>query len=119
MPLPMRDFNQCRGGKPVKRGEGVAGFGGALVVIAQRPIHGGGPGGGRSKPSGSSASGSRLTTSRDSNQARRDLLKNYSPVSSTAMKAFWGMLTEPMDFIFCLPRFWASRSLRLRLTSPP
>jgi len=44
---------------------------------------------------------------------------NYSPVSSTAMNAFCGMLTEPIDFIFCLPFFWASSSLRLRLTSPP
>lgn len=43
----------------------------------------------------------------------------HSPVSSTAMNAFCGMFTEPMDFIFCFPFFWASSSLRLRLTSPP
>jgi len=38
MPLPMRDFNQCRGGKPVKRGEGVAGFGGAVVVDCAKEL---------------------------------------------------------------------------------
>lgn len=47
------------------------------------------------------------------------LFGHHSLVSSTAMNAFCGMLTLPIDFIFSLPFFWASRSLRLRVTSPP
>ena len=35
------------------------------------------------------------------------------------MKASWGTSTRPMDFIFFLPSFWRSRSLRLRVMSPP
>jgi len=46
-------------------------------------------------------------------------LTHSSLVSSTAMNAVWGMLTLPTFFIRSLPFFWASSSLRLRLTSPP
>ena len=42
-----------------------------------------------------------------------------SPVSSTARNAFWGMSTEPIDFIRFLPSFCFSHSLRLRVMSPP
>lgn len=44
---------------------------------------------------------------------------NYSSCSSTAMKASWGMTTMPTDFMRFLPSFCFSRSLRLRVTSPP
>jgi hypothetical protein len=37
----------------------------------------------------------------------------------TSMKACCGMCTEPMDFIRFLPSFCFSRSLRLRVISPP
>ena len=40
-------------------------------------------------------------------------------VLRTSMKASCGMLTLPMAFIFFLPSFCLSRSLRLRLMSPP
>lgn len=43
----------------------------------------------------------------------------HSPVSSTAMKASCGICTDPTDFMRLLPRFWASRSLRFRVKSPP
>lgn len=42
-----------------------------------------------------------------------------SPVFSTLMKASCGMLIFPMDFMRFLPSFCFSRSLRLRVTSPP
>ena len=35
------------------------------------------------------------------------------------MKASWGISTEPTIFMRFLPAFCFSRSLRLRLTSPP
>ncbi len=38
---------------------------------------------------------------------------------STARKALWGMLTDPIIFIRFLPFFCFSSSLRLRLMSPP
>ena len=37
----------------------------------------------------------------------------------TETKAFWGIWTWPICFIFALPFFCLSRSLRLRETSPP
>ncbi len=42
-----------------------------------------------------------------------------SLLRSTARKAFWGMATEPTIFIFRLPSFCFSSSLRLRVMSPP
>jgi Skp family chaperone for outer membrane proteins len=44
---------------------------------------------------------------------------NSSPTFSTARKASWGMSTLPMRFMRFLPSFCFSRSLRLRLMSPP
>ena len=38
---------------------------------------------------------------------------------STLMKASWGILTEPMDFIRFLPAFCFSNSFRFREISPP
>ena len=38
-----------------------------------------------------------------------------SPVSSTARNAFWGMSTEPIDFIRFLPAFCFTRLIRLRV----
>ena len=45
----------------------------------------------------------------------------HFPVSvfSTAMKASWGICTEPTVFIRFLPSFCFSISLRLRVMSPP
>ena len=40
-------------------------------------------------------------------------------VFSTATKADWGISTLPTIFIFFLPFFCFSRSLRLRVMSPP
>src|SRR3954463_11868270 len=40
-------------------------------------------------------------------------------VLSTSMKASWGMLTLPKAFMRFLPSFCFSRSLRLRVMSPP
>jgi len=42
-----------------------------------------------------------------------------SPRRKAEMKASWGTSTRPMFFIFFLPSFCFSRSLRLRLMSPP
>ena len=42
-----------------------------------------------------------------------------SPRRSAEMKASWGTSTRPMFFIFFLPSFCFSSSLRLRLMSPP
>ncbi len=42
-----------------------------------------------------------------------------SPIFSAARKALCGMLTLPISFIFFLPFFCLSSSLRLRLMSPP
>ena len=42
-----------------------------------------------------------------------------SPTSSTAMKASWGMSTEPTFFIRFFPSFCCSHSFRFRVTSPP
>ena len=39
--------------------------------------------------------------------------------SSTAMNASCGISTEPTCFILLFPSFWRSRSLRLRVMSPP
>src|SRR5690606_9834348 len=43
----------------------------------------------------------------------------YSSTCRMARKASWGTSTEPICFILFLPAFCFSRSLRLRLTSPP
>ncbi len=40
-------------------------------------------------------------------------------VFSTSMKASWGIFTVPIAFIRFLPSFCFSRSLRLRVMSPP
>ena len=42
-----------------------------------------------------------------------------SPRRNAEMKASWGTSTRPMFFIFFLPSFCFSSSLRLRLMSPP
>ena len=44
---------------------------------------------------------------------------SQSDVSSTAMKADWGMETLATCFMRFLPRFCFSRSFRLRVMSPP
>ncbi len=41
------------------------------------------------------------------------------PALRTSMKASCGMFTVPMDFMRALPSFCFSRSLRLRVMSPP
>ncbi len=51
--------------------------------------------------------------------ARGGLAHDPSPTFSTARKASCGISTEPTDFIRRLPFFCFSRSLRLRLMSPP
>ena len=43
----------------------------------------------------------------------------YSSRVSAEMKASWGTSTRPMFFIFFLPSFCFSSSLRLRVMSPP
>ena len=45
---------------------------------------------------------------------RARLRVSQSSRRSAEMKASWGTSTRPMDFIFFLPSFWRSRSLRLR-----
>gem|GEM_PF-3306571 len=42
-----------------------------------------------------------------------------SPLLSTLMKASWGIFTLPNIFIFFLPSFCFSSSLRFRVMSPP
>ena len=42
-----------------------------------------------------------------------------SPTFRTARKASWGISTRPMRFMRFFPSFCFSRSLRLRLMSPP
>ena len=49
--------------------------------------------------------------------ARRPPAQSVS--RSAATKASWGTSTRPIDFIFFLPSFCFSSSLRLRLISPP
>jgi hypothetical protein len=46
-------------------------------------------------------------------------LISYSPDSSTAIKAFCGISTEPIDFMRFFPSFCLAHSLRLRVMSPP
>ena len=50
---------------------------------------------------------------------RRHPYCRSAPVSSTAMKAFCGMSTEPMLFIRFLPSFCFAHSFFLREMSPP
>jgi len=58
-------------------------------------------------------------------RARRSFVNQFtyssssSSVLSTETKADWGISTFPTIFIFRLPSFCFSRSLRLRLMSPP
>ena len=43
----------------------------------------------------------------------------HSSSVSALMKASWGISTRPIDFMRFLPSFCFSRSLRLRVMSPP
>ena len=43
----------------------------------------------------------------------------HSSSRSAEMNASWGTSTRPMVFIRFLPSFWRSKSLRLRVMSPP
>src|SRR5262249_26816620 len=45
--------------------------------------------------------------------------RHYSSVFKTARNASWGISTEPTCFIRFLPSFCFSKSLRLRVMSPP
>ncbi len=47
------------------------------------------------------------------------LCHQSSPSFSAARNASWGISTEPTRFMRFLPSFWRSRSLRLRVMSPP
>ena len=49
----------------------------------------------------------------------RPLCSQSSPRRNAEMKASWGTSTRPMFFIFFLPSFCFSSSLRLRVMSPP
>jgi hypothetical protein len=51
--------------------------------------------------------------------SRFDVVRGQSSRRNAEMKASWGTSTRPMDFIFFFPSFCFSRSLRLRLMSPP
>jgi hypothetical protein len=48
-----------------------------------------------------------------------DRRRLYSSNRRASMKASWGTSTRPMFFMRFLPSFCFSRSLRLRLMSPP
>jgi len=52
-------------------------------------------------------------------RASRYFFAVSSPVDSAAMNASWGTSTRPTIFIRFLPSFCFSRSLRLRVMSPP
>ena len=52
-------------------------------------------------------------------QGARTARSQSSPRRRAEMKASWGTSTRPMFFIFFLPSFCFSSSLRLRVMSPP
>ena len=96
---------------PLGRGEGHL-----------RPPGGRRSAGGPGRPSASprSRSTGRSTSRRErGDRARAYSSSSSSSVLSTDTKADWGISTFPTIFIFFLPSFCFSRSLRLRLMSPP
>ena len=86
---------------------GVESVGGVIACLALKSTEC--QGDSRGQHQDSRASGTAVATARSQSSPRRN----------AEMKASWGTSTRPMFFIFFLPSFCFSSSLRLRLMSPP
>ena len=128
--------SRCPTISEMERGRRMASFSGGAALEADGPSDPNvNPGSGpvaplasRSESSSSSGSGAEILRSRTMknpflfskllpSEATVYLLS--APVSSTAIKAFCGISTEPIDFIRFLPSRCFAHSFRFRVMSPP